>query len=39
VWETKSSHPNFFDPSLQSDIIMIINVLENRSNESDIEFF
>ena len=39
VWETKSSNPNFFDPSLQSDIIMIINVLENRSTESDIEFF
>lgn len=39
VWEHKNKNPNFYDPSILSDVIMIINILEQKEVVSDIEFF
>ena len=40
VWEKESENPNFYDPSIISDIDMLINLLrETEADDGGIEFF
>lgn len=39
VWEQASNKPNFYDPSIISDITLITNMLSHVDDANDIEFF
>jgi len=39
VLEKESSHPTFYNPSILSDVAMIINLLSQIEVDGDIEFF